>query len=378
MTASDLLRGVQTGTASCEAAAAALRQHAVGSDVQKRRRRSAEALAAQFAQSGRTLATAEPADVVAVLVQHATRGRTNSPDGALVGVAASQALVNVLGDLRYLLDATRDSRPWIPSQRRGNPARSCEVDELLTGYGKLLLDSGVTPQPGSAMSQADTQAWLRAADDALRSERTPDGRLRALRNASYGAIVAHIGARSVDVLRCDWEYVLDQHGPAGGCDVVLLLLLGKPARRTSQRGRAKRQEVILERAAGGGDLRCVAEPSTGPKNHYPRTTGRLPRALSAACTGLTAGTARWQRWRRMDVRCSSVALRLGGRPVARGLGACLNQDCEARSTPSDRMLAVGVHPGLELRAPAPRSERLRCEPGARAARSGLRRACGGG
>lgn len=219
--------------------------------MQRRRLRTEAALATQLQVSGRSLATALPEDVVAVLVDFSARGKTGSSDGALNGVAATQALQNILGDLRQQFDRERDSRAWIASCSQGNPARSSAVDAYVAGYAKLLLASGVVPKAAPAMTREDMRAWVDAAAAVLATERTPAGRLRAHRNHSFGLVLQALGVRKVDVLRLRWEGLVEAEG-----NLVLLLLPAKPEIRAAARRRARRQEAVLRRAASGSEQRC--------------------------------------------------------------------------------------------------------------------------
>jgi hypothetical protein len=177
---------------------------------------------------------------------------------------ATQALQNVLGDLRTLLDMERDSRIWMRSEGAGNPARSPETEALITGYGKLLLDYGITVQSTPPMTEDDARAWMDAARVIAQRERTPAGRLRAWRNFAYGSVLTRLGGRSMDMLRLMWHGVLERdRAPLAALDgaaeerdsCVLLFMPGKSARRSNQRGRQGTTEVVLQRQE---NPRCAA------------------------------------------------------------------------------------------------------------------------
>jgi hypothetical protein len=254
-------RGLAAG-AERHAGTALLIEYSVGAEVQKRRARTRARLQMQLQQSGRTIATALREDITEVLMR--VPGRTRSRDGELRDLPATQALQNVLGDLRMQMDMERDSRVWMRSEGAGNPARSPEAEALMAGYGKLLLDHGITVRTTPPMTEDDAKAWMDAARGIAAREHTPSGRLRALRNFAYGSVQTRLGGRSIDVLRLDSEGVLERDrasipaldGTAGERPAyVLLFMPGKSARRSNQRGRQTTTEVVLQRQA---ERRCAA------------------------------------------------------------------------------------------------------------------------
>ena len=224
----------------------------VGEEVQKRRGRTAAALHAVLERNGVAVATARPRDILSVLVR--VSGRTGSRDGVLKDIPATQALENVVGDLRHFFDVRRDPGKWVPSTGQGNPARSCEVEAYVAAHGKLLLQHGVTPKSAPAMDESDAQAWMRAAQAVVERETTVAGRIRALRNRAHGGLLLQIGVRSIDVLRVEWPDIVERASAEEGEDPateatgkVLLLLPDKPERKSAGRGRRTRKQVVLER-----------------------------------------------------------------------------------------------------------------------------------
>lgn len=199
----------QPSTQTVMQVAARIADFAAGPEVQQRRQRTRSLLDEVLLSSGRTVQTAQPEDVTTVLLRSALNGRTSSRDGELKGVAASQALQNVAGDLRRIFNEERSAQPWEPGSGRGNPACSVLVADFLDGYAKYLLSKGVAPQAAPAMTRSDPEAWIEAAWAQVARERAPAARLRAIRNACCGTVLAAVGTRSVELLRCDWDCLLE-------------------------------------------------------------------------------------------------------------------------------------------------------------------------
>lgn len=250
--------------------AARFSDFAAGPEVQQRRQRTRRLLEAVLLTNGRTLASALPEDVVAVLQECALSGRTSSRDGELTGMAASQALQNVAGDLRHLFAEERSAHPWEPESSRGNPALSVPVADLLDGYSKYLLSKGVVPQAAPAMTRADSEAWMEEAWALMENERSPAARLRAARNACFGTVLAAVGPRSEEMLRCDWDCVLEPAEEGGaGAEKVLVVVTKTELQQAAQRRGAggarwgargcepRRTQLVLERKDLPDEQRCA-------------------------------------------------------------------------------------------------------------------------